>query len=628
MGCFCLWNDYGALMKKFLDAVNSSDDVKKLNIPELEGLAVEIREFLVDNISKHGGHLSSNLGTVELTLALHKVFDFSSDKIVWDVGHQAYTHKILTGRKAGFEKLRQKDGISGFPKTQESEMDAFNTGHSSTSVSAALGFAKSFELDNSDSRAVAVVGDGAMTGGMVYEALNHVGISRTPLIVIVNDNGMSISENVGSLPKHLRKAASSSGYIGAKKSVKNFLKGIPLIGKPFSNFMRKSKRFLKKILLQKNIFENMGLEYLGPVDGHDLKDLITIIDYAKFLYRPVVVHVLTQKGKGYAPSEKEPTLFHGIGHFDAETGEVQEKASETFSATFGKKIVQMAKENENIVCVTAAMPTGTGLCDFAREFPQRFFDVGIAEQHAVTFSAAMAKSGKVPVFAVYSTFLQRGYDQILHDVALQNLHVVFAIDRAGASGNDGETHQGIYDLSYLSHIPNMTVMAPSSNEELEQMLEFAVNECEGPVAIRYPKGENLCKCQPEILRMGKGVVERDGNDVLIVALGAQVRQAHIAADILAERGISACVMNSRFLKPFDDALLADNAKGKRLVAVSEDNVETGGFAETVRKHYEGRLLTFAFADKPLSHATVEEQKKMAGIDGVSMAEKIISELDR
>lgn len=614
-------------MKKYLDAVNSSDDVKKLNIPELEVLAEEIRGFLVDGISKHGGHLSSNLGTVELTLALHKVFDFSSDRIVWDVGHQSYTHKIITGRKASFDTIRQKDGISGFPKTEECQMDAFNTGHSSTSVSAALGFAKSFELQGIDSRAVAVIGDGALTGGMAYEALNHAGSGKTPIIVILNDNGMSISENVGGLPKHLRKAASSAGYIGVKKSIKNFLRDLPLLGKPFGIFMRKSKRFLKKVLFPKNIFESMGLEYIGPVDGHDLKDLIAAIDYAKYLERPVVVHVATQKGRGYEPSEKEPSLFHGIGQFDVETGEVEKTTKTTYSDVFGKKILSLAEKNEKIVCITAAMPSGTGLNAFAEKFPDRFFDVGIAEQHAVTFSAALAKGGMIPVFAVYSTFLQRGYDQIIHDAALQNLHVVFAIDRAGASGNDGETHQGIYDLSYLSHIPNLTIMAPSTNEELEYMLEFAVNECDGPVAIRYPKGGNKGAVKPEPLCLGKGIVEKSGDDVLIVALGAQVQQAQVAAELLEQQGISASVMNARFLKPFDENLFLENAKSKKLVVVTEDNVGIGGLADAVRRCFEGRVLTFAFKDEPLSHATIAEQKKSAGMDGESMAEKIISELN-
>ncbi len=614
-------------MKRFLDEVNSSADVKKLNIPELEILAEELREFLVDNISRHGGHLSSNLGAVELTLALHKVFDFSSDKIVWDVGHQCYTHKIITGRRDLFDTLRQKDGISGFPKTEESETDAFNTGHSSTSVSAALGFAKAFELEGSPARAVAVIGDGALTGGMAYEALNHAGSSKTPLVVILNDNGMSISENVGGMSQYMRKLRSHSKYIGAKTAVGDFLKSLPVVGVPFIKFLHITKRYFKKIFLQKKLFENMGFEYLGPIDGHNLKELITVIGYAKGLNRPVIVHTVTQKGKGFAPSEESPDLFHGIGGFDPETGEIKTSKAKTYSDIFGEEIVRLAKENEKIVAVTAAMPLGTGLMQFAKEFPNRFFDVGIAEQHAVTFSAAMAKSGKVPVFAVYSTFLQRGYDQIIHDAALQNLHMVFAIDRAGASGNDGETHQGIYDLSYLSHIPNITIMAPASADELRRMLDIAVNNCTGPVAIRYPKGgETYLECNQPVV-MGKGDVVKNGKDVMIVALGSQVKEAVSAAEILEGHGISASVINARFLKPLDAELIINQASGKKLVAVAEDNVTTGGLCDAVRRVLSCPILEFGFPDKPLTHGSVKEQKAVAGIDAQHIAEKIMKKLE-
>ncbi len=614
-------------MKRFLDEVNSSADVKKLNIPELKILADEIRRFLVDNISRHGGHLSSNLGTVELTLALHKVFDFSSDKVVWDVGHQSYTHKIITGRRDRFNTLRQKDGISGFPKTEESETDAFNTGHSSTSVSAALGFAKAFELEGSSARAVAVIGDGALTGGMAYEALNHAGSSKTPLVVILNDNGMSISENVGGMSQHLRKLRSHSKYIGAKLTVANFLKSLPVVGVPFIKFLHITKRYFKKAFLQKQLFENMGFEYLGPIDGHDLKELITVINYAKSLCRPVIVHAVTQKGKGYDPSEKSPDLFHGVGSFDPETGEIKATNAKTYSDIFGEEIVRLARENEKIVAVTAAMPLGTGLVEFAKEFPNRFFDVGIAEQHAVTFSAAMAKSGRMPVFAVYSTFLQRGYDQIIHDAALQNLHMVFAIDRAGVSGNDGETHQGIYDLSYLSHIPNMTIMAPATTAELRSMLDIAVNKCSGPVAIRYPKGGDEKLPLNKEVALGKGVVEKSGDDVLIIAIGSQVQQAVRAAEILDGRGISTSVINTRFLKPLDTELIIKQASGKRLVAVTEDNVLTGGLCDAVRRILHRVILEFALPDKPLAQGSIGEQKAVAGIDAEHIAEKIMKTLE-
>lgn len=614
-------------MKKFLDEVNSSADVKKLNIPELKILADEIRRFLVDNISRHGGHLSSNLGVVELTLALHKVFDFSSDKVVWDVGHQSYTHKIITGRRDSFDTLRQKNGISGFPKTEESETDAFNTGHSSTSISAALGFAKTFELDGSSARAVAVIGDGALTGGMAYEALNHAGSSKTPLVVILNDNGMSISENVGGMSQYMRKLRSHSKYIGAKKAAGDFLKGLPLIGTPFVKILHITKRFFKKALLQKQLFENMGFEYLGPIDGHNIKELITVINYAKGLKRPVIVHAVTQKGKGFVPSEESPDLFHGIGGFDPETGEIKTSKGKTYSDIFGEEIVRLAKENEKIVAVTAAMPLGTGLKEFAKEFPERFFDVGIAEQHAVTFSAAMAKAGRVPVFAVYSTFLQRGYDQIIHDAALQNLHMVFAIDRAGAAGSDGETHQGIYDLSYLSHIPNMTVMAPASEDELRQMLDLAVNKCTGPVAIRYPKGGGTEMSDSQLVTLGMGVVEKSGNDVLIVAIGSQVEQAVRAAEILDGHGVSASVVNARFLKPLDAELIINQASGKRLVAVTEDNVAMGGLCDAVRRALSAPILEFGFPDKPLTHSSINEQKAAAGIDAQHIADRILKTLE-
>ena len=610
-------------MKKFLDDINSSADIKKLNIPELEVLAGEIRQFLIENISKSGGHLSSNLGTVELTLALHKVFDFSADKIVWDVGHQSYTHKIITGRKDSFSTLRQQDGISGFPKTEENQADAFNTGHSSTSISAALGFAKAFELQGIDASSVAVIGDGALTGGMAFEAMNHAGSSGAPLIVILNDNGMSISQNVGGLSDYLEKLSSRSEYISFKVKTKNLLSKFPLVGEPFRKLIHKSKHLLKKILLQKKLFENFGLEYLGPIDGHDLGELITILNYAKTLKYPVIVHAVTQKGKGYTPSEANPSHFHGVNSFDPDTGISESSNNLTYSDILGNELLKLARNNQRIVAVTAAMPDGTGLSSFAKEFPDRFFDTGIAEQHAVTFSAALAKGGLVPVFAVYSTFLQRGYDQILHDVALQNLHTVFAIDRAGATGNDGETHQGIYDLSYLSHIPNMTIMAPANEAELREMLRIAVNECTGPVAIRYPKG--VADTQPYVestVEYGKGTLCAKDGDILLVALGSTVKDAVCTAKLLAENNISAKVMNARFLKPFDSELFKEAAKGCRLVAVIEDNVEIGGLAATVRKEYGGEVLEFAFPDKPLMQGSVAQQKLRVGLTPEQIAKKI------
>lgn len=606
-----------------LDSINSSEDVKKLNISELETLAAQIRSFLVENVSARGGHLSSNLGTVELTLALHKVFDVSKDRLVWDVGHQAYTHKIITGRRGDFAALRKKDGLSGFPKTEESVTDAFNTGHSSTSVSAALGFAKAFELEGSENRAVAIIGDGALTGGMAYEALNHAGSGTTPLIVILNDNGMSISQNVGGLADYLEKICSSAKYIGFKNDVKRFLSRLPVVGAPFTKLAERSKCLLKKILLQRKLFENMGLEYLGPVDGHNLYDLIVILEHAKTFEKPVIVHVRTQKGRGYKMAEENPSFYHGVQKFDPDTGECLTAVGTTYSDVFGEKMCELGEKNERLVCITAAMPTGTGLVGFAKRFPNRFFDVGIAEQHAVTFAAAMAMRGFTPVFAVYSSFLQRGFDQIYHDVALQNLHTVFAIDRAGAVGSDGETHQGIYDLSYLSLIPNMTIMAPSSEGEMRAMLDFAVNECSGPVAVRYPKGEtDTAEYGNGEIQLGKGVACRRGSDVLIVAIGAEVEDACRAAELLEKRGISAGVMNARFLKPFDSELFADMAKEVSAVVTVEDNTVIGGLGAAVAAIYDGTVHMLGFADKPLRQASVSEQKHDAGIDGEGIAEKI------
>ncbi len=610
-------------MSDILSKINSSKDVKKLNISELNALSEEIRRFMVDNVAKTGGHLAPSLGTVELTLALHRVFNPEQDKIVWDVGHQSYTHKIITGRRDSFHTLRQKGGISGFPKTSESITDAFDTGHSSTSVSAALGFAKAFELDKSPNRAVAVIGDGALTGGMAYEALNHAGSGKTPLIVVLNDNGMSISQNVGGLSNYLDKMRVDERYINLKKNVKSILSNMHLFGDSFRSLAHKSKRFLKNILLRKKLFENMGLEYLGPVDGHDIKDIITVLEYAKSLNRPVIIHLITQKGKGYAPSENDPSAFHGISAFDPDTGLAKCPSCISYSEAFGNKVVEMADKNDKIICITAAMPQGTGLDKFAEKFPDRFFDVGIAEQHAVTFAAAMAKSGYIPIFAVYSTFLQRGYDQILHDTALQKLHTVFAIDRAGAVGSDGETHQGIYDFSYLSHMPNMTILAPACKEELDAMLDFAVNNCTGPVAIRYPKGSSTDNNMtvPSIL-LGKGTILKSGTDVLIVSIGSSVQDSLKAAEILEADGISVSVMNARFLKPFDTELFEEASKKCRLVATVEDNIGLGGLGSLVAELYDGRILKFAHPDKPLTHASTTEQKKMSSIDAASIAEQI------
>lgn len=605
---------------KFL---NSDTDVKRLNEDELVKLANEIREFLIDTVSKTGGHLASNLGVVELTLAIHRVFDVYKDRVVWDVGHQIYTHKLLTGRLDSFDTLRSMGGISGFPKTAESITDAFDTGHSSTSISAAFGFAEANKLSGGDACAVAVIGDGAMTGGMAFEALNHAGSTKTPIIVILNDNGMSISKNVGGMARHLRKIRNKTEYYNFKAEVNHVLSKIPVIGEPLRSFLREAKRRIKRILISQSLFEDLGFTYLGPVDGHDIGALETVLKQAKKLKEPVLVHIHTIKGKGYEFAEKNPDMFHGIGEFDPNTGESRSLGGEGYSELFGKTLCRLAEKNEKIVGVTAAMRSGTGLLRFSEKFPSRFYDVGIAEQHAVTFSAGLATAGYIPVFAVYSSFLQRAYDQLLHDVALQNLHVVFAIDRAGAVGRDGATHQGIYDLSYLSHLPNMTVLSPSCGEDFEQMLDFAVNSCAGPVAIRYPRA-NVPSADWERgeIRLGCAQTVRRGGEVLIVALGDMVREAVRAADILKEKNISAGVIDARFLKPFDSLLIQRMAKNATIVASAESNTEYGGLAERVREALGRDIISFAYPDAPLEHGTVEELRRKFGLDAESMAKRI------
>ena len=651
-----------------LDSVNNPSDLKKLNKDELSELSAEIRDFLIKNVSKTGGHLASNLGVVELTLALHLTFDLPHDKIIWDVGHQSYVHKLLTGRRDKFHTLRQFGGISGFPKTSESEFDSFNTGHSATSISAALGMAiASQAMDNGqfinsgvgadDSvrphgekttplanaatppkegnlkpKTIAVIGDGALTGGMAFEALNHAGAaksadgSKIPLIVVLNDNGMSISENVGGVARYLNKIRNTPLYFHTKDNVKGILRRIPLVGKPLQKLIRNSKTALKTALIGGKMFENFGLTYLGPIDGHDINALSRVLRRAARLDEPVLVHVLTQKGRGYSFAEENPGKFHGIGAFDLETGDdcVGTPCAATFSDVFGEKLCSIAESHSSVAAITAAMPAGTGLSAFAERFPHRFFDVGIAEQHAVTMAAGMAAGGQVPVVAVYSTFLQRAYDQILHDVALNNLHVVFAIDRAGCVGRDGETHQGIYDLSYLLHIPNMTILAPSNTDELAEMLDFAVSDINSPVAIRYPRAENSAATEhnrPPV-EYGKGELVRNGSDVLLISIGAMLQTALDTAKILQSRGISAAVINARFAKPLDIELIEQVAAGCKIVATIEDNVEIGGFGSYVEGQLGRRIAKFAFPDKPIEQGSIEEIFEEYDLTAEIIAEKL------
>lgn len=607
-----------------LNNINSPVDIKNLSLNELDKLSQEMRNYLLESVSKTGGHLASNLGVVELTLALHKTFDSPKDKIIWDVGHQAYVHKVLTGRKDQFHTLRKYKGLSGFPKRNESEHDIFETGHSSTSISAALGMAKARDLKNENYSVIAVIGDGALTGGMAFEALNHAGHEETDLIVVLNDNEMSISENVGGLSTYLNRLRTNPTYYKAKVDVENILNKIPTIGKTVFKTAEKAKDSIKYFLVPGVIFEELGFTYLGPVDGHDIKELNVVMERAKQLKGPVLIHVKTCKGKGYEFAEKNPDKFHGIAPFDINTGTVLSKGKKnlSYSKVFGNSMVDLAKKDNKVVAITAAMPSGTGLNDFETLYPDRFFDVGIAEQHAVTFAAGLAANGYKPVFVVYSTFLQRAYDQILHDVCLQNLPVIFAIDRAGLVGNDGETHHGVFDLSFLSHMPNMHIMAPKDGRELDEMLASAT-KMNGPVAIRYPRGESedftdvgsynaILNNRSEILLTGK--------DICIIAVGAMVKVAYDAAIKLKEKNISCTVINARFIKPLDEKLIIKEAAKFHNIITLEDNVVKGGFGSQIMELFSRKgltnksLLTLGFPDKFVYHGSREELMQENNLD--------------
>lgn len=614
-------------MYELLDTVNDLEDFKSLPVKKLSTLADEIREFLIENVSKTGGHLAPNLGVVELTMALHYVFNSPNDKIIFDVGHQCYVHKILTGRKNKFNSLRQLDGLGGFPKTRESIHDIFNTGHSSTSISSAIGIATANKLSGKSDYTIAVIGDGALTGGLAFEGLNNAQIEDTNLIVILNDNQMSISPSVGNLANHLTKLRSNTFYRNAKKNVKAFLMFIPFFGKYIYKFLDKLKDFLKHALLPKSVlFEQFGFSYLGPIDGHDVKELITILNRAKIAKKPVLVHVITKKGKGYIPAENNPNKFHGISKFDIETGETLSSSSQSFSKCFGDELYRIAEKNDKIVAITAAMTSGTGLTNFSKRFPTRFYDVGIAESHAVTFASGLAAGGYIPVFAVYSTFFQRSYDQIIHDVALQNLHVIFAIDRAGIVGADGETHHGVFDLSFMSHIPNLTIMAPKDGEELKAMLNFAVS-FNGPIAIRYPRGNYSNELLPSSpISLGKAEIIQEGNDLTIIAFGKSVRTALQINEILSKKNVSIEIINVRFLKPLDkDTILKSIRKTQKFITI-EDNIISGGLASAIKnlvineKNIEGKY--FAYPDKFIKHGTCEELEKIYGMDAQSIAEQL------
>ena len=610
---------------KYLHKVHSPADLRGMSTRALAAYADEARQFLVHSVAKTGGHLSSSLGVADLTVALHFCFHRPADRIVWDVGHQAYVQKLITGRAAQFRSLRKHGGMSGFPKPAESEYDSFGVGHSSTSVSAAYGMAVARDLRGETHNVVAVIGDGAMTGGLAYEAMNNAGQSGRNLIVVLNDNQMSISENVGALSRHLNEIRTAPEYLGAKRGVSEALDKVPVVGNKVGRFIERAKAGLKYMLVPGVLFEEMGFTYIGPVDGHNMAELVSVFRKVEKMKGPVLVHVYTKKGKGYSKAEACPEQFHGVDMFDVKTGEpLKEACGESYGDIMGKTLAALAREDARIAAITAAMPIGTGLCTFQEAFPERFFDVGIAEAHAVTFAAGLAKAGMVPVFAVYSTFLQRSYDQILHDVCIQNLPVIFAIDRAGVVGADGETHQGLFDLSYLSHIPNMTVMAPKDGTELAAMLRFAVR-LNAPVAIRYPKG-NACLSEAGVptaeLALGRAEVLRPGKEVAVVFVGSMAETARELANRLEADGMHPTLINARFVKPIDAGMVKELSSYAHVFTL-EENVATGGFGERLRTMLAAengcaQLTCFAFPDEFVPQGTREELLRAYGLDAESV----------
>lgn len=602
-----------------LEKIQKPNDIKKIPADQLPALAEEIREFIIESLSKTGGHLASNLGVVELTIAMHRVFDLPKDKLIWDVGHQSYTHKILTGRKDGFETLRREGGISGFPKRSESDCDVFDTGHSSTSISAGVGYVRARELKKENYSVVSIIGDGALTGGMAYEALNNAASLKSNFIIVLNDNEMSITENVGGMSSYLSGLRTASAYTDFKMDVTRALNRIPGIGPGMVDAMRKTKSSIKQIIIPGMLFEDMGLTYLGPVDGHNIPQLIKTFQEAKRFEGPILVHVLTQKGCGYEPAMRHPARFHGAGPFDVKTGLPVGKSNPTYTDVFSTVMRKMGDRRKDVAAVTAAMMTGVGLKRFFNMFPDRCFDVGIAEEHAVTFAAALSLGGITPVVAIYSSFLQRAYDQIMHDVCMQNLHVVFAIDRAGLVGYDGETHHGIFDLSYLGSMPNMTILAPKNLWELSDMIKFAV-DYDGPIAVRYPRGEaytGLKEFRAPIC-LGKSEVIHEGSRVALLAVGSMVKMAEEVQKQLKERmDMDAALVNARFVKPIDEELLRSFADTYELVVTLEENVKDGGFGERVLAFAEEEDLPFgveiiALPDRFIPHGSVSYQMKQVG----------------
>lgn len=616
-----------------LEQIKHPNDIKSINPKDYRLLAKEIRKFLLLNVSRTGGHLASNLGAVELTMALHLTMDFPKDQLVFDVGHQSYVHKILTGRMEGFKSLRQYGGMSGFPKRTESDCDAFHSGHSSTSIGVALGLAQARDLKGTDETIVAVLGDGALSGGMAYEALNNMARLREKkqkLIVVLNDNKMSISENVGGMSGYLNRVRSKKEYVDFKGNIEKSLMQIPLVGEPIAKGLKKSKDSIKQLFVPGMMFEDMGITYIGPIDGHNVPLLVETFERAKKLDEPIILHVVTKKGKGYKFAEQDPSRFHGVNPFNVRTGKaLKSGGGPSYTDIFSETVTALAQEDPEIVAVTAAMPEGTGLSKFRERFPERFFDVGIAEQHAVAFCAGMAAKGLKPVAAVYSTFLQRAYDQLLHDVGIGRLNMLIGVDRSGLVGADGETHQGIFDVTYLSSIPNFTVMAPVNGKELKEMVTCALKEFDGPVAVKYSRGSasNLFEEQYTPLKKGKGCILKQGLDIALIPLGNMMEEGILVYEELIKDGYTPTLVNPRFVKPLDEELICSLMDRHRLIVTMEEGVLNGGFGQQVTQiltehDYKGRIRNIGIDDRFVEHGSVGELRKMLGLDSASMTHKI------
>ena len=603
-----------------LERIKKTNDVKKLSLKEKQRLASEIRDYIIDITSKNGGHLASNLGVVELTIALESVFDVNKDNIIWDVGHQSYTHKILTGRKEEMKSLRKLNGISGFPKICESKTDSFNTGHSSTSISAAMGIASARDLKKEKKNVIAVIGDGALTGGMALEALNHVGATQTKMIIILNDNEMSISKNIGGINNLLTNLRTKKNYRKSNDIIRNSIKRVPLIGTPIVNLVTGTKKVIKQMIIPGMYFEEIGLRYVGPVDGHNIEDLEDLFKKVKELDGPTLIHVLTKKGKGYKPAEEHPENYHGVSAFDIKTGKPLKAKSKDYSKAFGDKLVSLAHKNKKIVAITAAMPCGTGLSTFREKFPKRFFDVGIAEQHALTFAAGLAKDGLIPFVSIYSSFYQRAYDQIIHDICTQNLPVIMCVDRAGIVGSDGETHQGLYDMAFFRLIPNLVIMAPKDFKELELMMEYAI-ELKKPVVIRYPRGgEGIAFKKHKQIEKGKAEVIATGNDYSIITVGKTVSDGYKLHEELLKKDITSDLINVRFIKPLDKKNIFKSIRKTKKVIVIEDGTIIGGLSSAIKELIADNkvdidsLKCYAYPDRFINHGSPSELEKLYKVD--------------